>query len=244
MNDLTKIMMDLGLNKNEATIYMTSLQSGPSTAMSLSKTTQIKCSTVYVALERLLKLGLIYIDFIGKKRLFIASDPKLLRNILESKAQRLEQSIPQLTTLFNQLSKSESLIKHYQGLDAIKTIYNNILHELNTDDFYYVISDQEKWHKLAPEFFDNFIIKRAKQKFDLKLILQDTAIARKTIEKQGEQRNIKLLPPNYELNVNMIVLPNKVIMIQTKEPLIALVIDNEHIVEMNKILFEVIWNSQ
>jgi hypothetical protein len=61
------------------------------------------------------------------------------------------------------------------------------------------------------------------------------------------QRNynetIKLLPEHYELPSNMVILPHKVIVVQTVGPLMAMVIEHKSVVQMNKAMFEMIWQA-
>jgi hypothetical protein len=78
----------------------------------------------------------------------------------------------------------------------------------------------------------------------IRLILQDSPSARsnKPIQSRYNEQ-IKILPRKYELASNMVIVPHKVIMVQTVEPIMALVIENKSVVQMNKALFEMLWES-
>src|SRR5205085_7061824 len=121
-------------------------------------------------------------------------------------------------------------------------IYDNILDTLKSGDEYFVISDQKKWHSLAPEYFEEFIQQRAKHDLVIKLILQDNEHSRmyKKNEKKYREK-IKILPKNIDLNINMVICSQKVLIIQTVEPLLAILIENQNVAAMNKVLFNTIW---
>jgi hypothetical protein len=42
----------------------------------------------------------------------------------------------------------------------------------------------------------------------------------------------------------MVIVPHKIIIVQTTAPLLAMTIENQNVVQMNKLLFDVIWSSQ
>ena len=78
----------------------------------------------------------------------------------------------------------------------------------------------------------------------IRLLLQDSPSARRNKPLEGAfNEQIKILPKQYELATNMIIVPHKVIIVQTVQPVMALVIENKSVVQMNKVLFEMIWQS-
>jgi hypothetical protein len=146
--------------------------------------------------------------------------------------------------LYFKLESDEGFIRHYKGLSGIKRVYDQLLKELKPKDFYLVISDQQKWISRDPKYFERFKQERAKMDLSIRLILQDSPSARsnKPIQSRYNEQ-IKILPRKYELASNMVIVPHKVIMVQTVEPIMALVIENKSVVQMNKALFEMLWES-
>ena len=79
---------------------------------------------------------------------------------------------------------------------------------------------------------------------DFKLILQDTKHARSyRIGERLAREQLKLLSKENQVNTSIIILPMKVIIVQLIEPVIAMVIENPHVVQSNKLMFELMWNS-
>jgi sugar-specific transcriptional regulator TrmB len=239
-----KILSEIGLSDNEATIYLAALKSGPTTALYLSKASGIKRTTVYAALESLRERGLVHTQTKGFKRLFAPENPEKLESVLENRKRLLRGVLPELSALYFKLESDEGFIRHYKGLSGIKRVYDQLLKELKPKDFYLVISDQQKWISRDPKYFERFKQERAKMDLSIRLILQDSPSARsnKPIQSRYNEQ-IKILPRKYELASNMVIVPHKVIMVQTVEPIMALVIENKSVVQMNKALFEMLWES-
>src|SRR3972149_7627374 len=96
-------LQELGLTKNEDTIYTKLLRLGPSTAGEITEGTGIHRRNVYDSLERLIQKGLV--GFFSKKgrKYFQASDPRRFLDIIKeeneiqaSKENLVNQILPQL----------------------------------------------------------------------------------------------------------------------------------------------------
>ncbi len=235
-------LLELGLNDKEALLYLSALKIGPATAQQLALDSELKRSTAYPYIDALVEKGLFHIEINGARKLFIAESPDKLSILLERKKQILTSIMPLLVQDYMYSSPSINTIKMYYGLAGIKLIYDDILTGLNEGDDYFVISDQQKWHALDPIYFENFILNRAKLNLHIKLLLQDNPHAKAYQHKQDQyHEQIKLIPQHIDLNINMIILPSKVIIVQMVEPLLAILIENKNVAAMNKTLFNVIW---
>lgn len=232
-------LIELGLSEKEAQVYLAALKRGGATAQLLSLESGIKRATVYGCIESLIAKGLLHTEIKGVRKLFIPETPAKLAALLEQKKQVLANIMPQLTQQYLHAAPNINTIKIYHGLTGIKSIYDHILDELQPNDEYLVISDHQKWLQLDSAYFDNFTKKRDKIGLILRLILKDTRLAKDYKKKVKEK--IKILPGHIDLNVNMVILPSKVIILQTIEPLLAIVIENQSIAAMNKALFNIIW---
>src|SRR3989344_3414553 len=235
-------LLELGLNHKEALLYLSALKMGPATAQQLALESELKRATVYPYINSLIEKGLLHIEINGTRKLFIPEPPDKLATLLDRKRHILMNIMPLLVQDYVHYSPSMNAIKMYYGLSGIKLIYDDILEELKDGDDYLVISDQQKWHALDPRYFENFIIRRSKLNLVIKLLLQDTSHARVYKDKEDQYReNIKLIPNNINLNINMVILPNKVVITQIVEPMLAILIENPNVAAMHKILFNIMW---
>jgi len=241
---LVNILNEIGLTQNEAEVYLTSLSLGPTTILKISKSSQIRRTTVYSVIETLKNKGLVHIKPDGFKQLYVAEHPDRLDNIIESKKRSLEKLLPQFTALYN-LKGGESTVKYYEGLGAIKNIYETILDPLKPGDDYLVIGDSEKlFMKTDPKYFDNFLEKRIKSRVKARLLVTNTEKAQH-MKKYAKNMNheVKILPEGSKMSVDVMIVPQKVTIFNLDEPISAISIENKAMIEMHRELFEIIWQS-
>ncbi len=241
--DIKNTLIDFGLSEYESMVYLASLSLGPSTVGEIAKKSGVKRTTVYPVIESLKQKGIMSVKIIGLKSLFQAENPDKLEIIIEQKAKKLKNMIPELTALQN-LTGNESIIKYYEGVAGVKTVYDSILDGLKPGDEYLIVSDMERFLKMDREYFENFIRRRVKYNLVVKTIIQDTPDARhyKTIEKNTNQE-IKIFDKSVDLTANLVILPNKVVITQIVDPIISILIENKSIVELHRQQFYIIWNS-
>ena len=240
---LLEILRGLGLTDNEAEVYLTSLSLGPTTILKISKASEIRRTTVYSIVESLKKKGLIHVEPAGLKQLYVAESPDRLDNIVEEKKRSLEQLLPQFKALYN-LKGKESVIQYYEGLASIKNIYETILKPLKPGDDYLVMSDLQKFFDMDRKYFENYAAKRIKTSIKARLISTDSKQAR-YMQQYARNMNheIKILPETYKLSIDMMIVPGRVTIFNLEEPISAISIENQSIVDMQKNMFNLIWSS-
>ncbi len=240
---ITTLLLDLGLSENESKTYLSALSLGPTTALTIARTAGIRRTTVYSTIETLKTKGLIHIEPRGMKNVFVAEHPEKLESMLEMKRNSLHKVLPELSALYN-LKGTESTIKYYEGLPAIKTIYDTILDPLTLDDYYYVIGDLQKFFDMDRPYFEAFIQKRIQTGILAKIIAtesEQTDYMKKFSKNMSHE--VRILPKGSKLSVDVMINPYKVSIFNLREPLSAISIENKDTIEMQKELFEIIWNS-
>lgn len=236
-------LVDLGLTQNEAKVYLSALTLGPTTALKISRAMQIKRSTVYLAIESLQVKGLMAVDIKGLKKLYSAEDPEKLKVMINLKRENLQNLLPEYSRLYN-LKGSESSIKYYSGLEAIKNIYDQLLKDIKVHDDYLVISNPDEWYNLDPEYFQAFRERRAKLNINVRLLMQDSQFGRQLHKLDRNYHEIsKILPSRTKLTTSLMIVPAKVVIHQLTPPVGAVVIESPSTVQMHRELFNVIWDS-
>lgn len=241
---LTDVLHGIGLSENESQVYLTSLSLGPTTILKIAKSSQIRRTTVYSVVETLKTKGLMHIKPAGLKQLYVAEHPDRLENIINDKKRSLEKLLPEFTALYN-LKGGESTVKYYEGLNAIKNIYETILDPLKPGDDYLVIGDVEKFFlDNDKKYFEDFLEKRIKSRVKARLLVTNSEKARymKQYEK-NMNHEVKILPESSKLSVDTMIVPGKVTIFNMEEPISAISLENKAMVEMHKELFEIIWRS-
>jgi sugar-specific transcriptional regulator TrmB len=242
-NKLYKNLIDLGLNKNEAEVYLAMLSLGETSILGISRACSVKRTTVYSVIESLKKMGLIRSHQKGFKQRYVAEDPQQLYKIFDKKRQELKNNLSEFSALYNG-EGGGGIIKQYDGVEAVKNIFDDILDDFGPGDEYLVISDSTKFLEQDEKYFKKFISRRSKKIINSRMLLQDSEIARKYKREEDFYRmQIRLLPGDVTLTTNLTITPKKIIIHQLVPPAMAIVIENKNVVKMNREMFELIWSS-
>src|SRR3989344_1258284 len=120
-------LQKFGLNEHEAKVYLAGLSLGPSSAKDLAEITNVKRSTVYLALENLIKHGLVSEGF-NKKKIFIAEKPQKLERLTKRMRRKavdaellLENILPGLIKLPRQYAEEPQIV-FSSGFSGIKNV--------------------------------------------------------------------------------------------------------------------------
>ncbi|MFH0854565.1 MAG: helix-turn-helix domain-containing protein [bacterium] len=246
-NQLLNFLKDIGMTDNEAIVYLTLLSLGPSTILKLSKASEIKRTTVYAIVDSLTQKGLIKIEVKGFKKLFIAEKPEKLKIILELQRKKMEKLLPEFQAIEN-LKGGESFLKYYEGLEAIKGVYEEILKEMNPKEEYLSVGNPILWFSIDNDYFQNFRERRAKLSrklnFRIRHLLKESprALELKKCEANYNEK-IKILPEGINFSSNLIILQKKIIIHQLISPMLAIVIENRSVVQLQRELFNIIWEA-
>lgn len=237
-------LTDFGLHENEAAVYLASLSLGPTTILKLANQSGVNRTTVYEVVEALERKGLMKKEIKGLKILFSAEHPTKLENTLEAKRATLSRLLPELESKFH-LKGSGSTIKYYEGLASIKNLYDDLAKELRSTDFYYVISNTAEWEALDDNYFKKTHVEIfSHKKVDRRVLFVDSPEAR---ERKKNERNfnelVKILPADANIHVDLCITPYKLVIFQLHNPLVALVIENETMINTQKAVFEILWDK-
>ncbi len=247
MNDkkLIEALLGIGLSENEARVYLGSLSLGPATVLKIASTAEVKRTTVYPVIDSLKHKGLMRTVPRGLKRLFVAEDPGKLDVLALNMREKLKNTLPAFQALYN-LGGNEGSIKYFEGLEGIKSIYRELLKEMQPGDYYCVISEEKEWLRADQQFFEEFRKERGRISqslgISIRLLLQDSPEAKK-VKKYEKNYNekVKTLPVATNLTTNLIVTPRKTIIHQLIPPISAIVIESKSIIQMHKEMFEIAW---
>lgn len=237
-------LKELGLEEKEASVYLASLVLGPTTILKLSKQSEVNRTTTYEIIASLERKGLMKKDIHGLKTLFAPEPPERLEGTLEMKRSLLARTLPELEGKYH-LKSTGSAIKYYEGLTAIKNLYDDILKDFKPNDFYYVISNTEEWEKLDENYFiKNHIEKLFDLRLNRKVLFVDSPLAQKRKETERNfNEKVKLLPKEANIHVDMVITPYKLVTFQLHEPYVALVVENKTMINTQKEVFELLWNK-
>ena len=124
-----KILEKLGLSQEESEIYIYLLQNPQKTLSDISKYTNIHRPKLYKILPSMEESGLVGTIVNGKRKLFVAENPKILNNYFESIKDDYLSFVPQIEKMY-QKSFEKPVLKHLSGKTGIRNIYMDIAYSL------------------------------------------------------------------------------------------------------------------
>ena len=240
---LLGFLRNMGLSENEAAVYLAALSCGRATAADLARVAGVKRPTIYPVADTLSKRGLLTIGFKGTKRFFVAENPRVLRATIDEQHRMIGEVLPAFDSLYTARGNRAD-VEYYEGLRSVKNLYDLALTELRRGDEYLAVSNAAQWQDLDESWFRKFMERRAKLPVRIRLLLQDSAVARtyKDYEKNyGSQ--IKILPPGVSFSASIAITPRRVFIHQLQEPVAAVSMISPSMVRIHAEMFEFMWNS-
>ena len=241
MENLEKILREIGFNSYEAKIYLTLLKHGQCIISDISKYSGIKRATIYQYINKLTSQDFIRKTVRGKRIIYYPEDPKKLVSVVEKRQKKIKQVFPGLEKLYLN-SSSKPIIRFYEGKEGVRSVYREMTKTrkilwsiFSADRYFNVFSEKD-----GVEFTKN-IYQSGGQLRDL---VQNTALGREYVkEKWGGETSIsKLLSKDFNFSVDLLVTGDNVAMISF-DNLIAVVIENRAIAELQLNFLKFIWKS-
>jgi sugar-specific transcriptional regulator TrmB len=246
-NQFVESLTSIGLNENEARLYLAGLELGPTTILKLSKSASVKRTTAYSIIESLIAKGIFYIQMDGWKKYFVASDPDNLEQIAYRNYKNTAKFIPNLISKYTK-EKKQSVLNYYAGKDSIEKLYDSILESLEKDSDYFVIGNQEMWINSLGEYSEKFVRQRYLLCRDLNIKVKALMIKSKySLYQQERQKSlgmeIKLLPDDSFLTTNCIFTSKITVFHQLVGDELVFETNNEHINQTQRQMFDLLWLS-
>lgn len=241
-SDLLISLQGIGLSKNEALVYLASLELGPSTVWDISKKSGIKRPTCYVLLEELAFKGHATSVNDGKRTIYSVSSPKQLLRAVERRQDRFINSINQLEGIASK-SPQKPTVRLFEGVAGVTESYNLSLEQPRGGEI--LIYGTAQIRITYSNFINEYLEKRVEKGIWARAILPDNELNRAVLlQDKAEMRQCRFLPhdkfdPNTEINLYGDVI--QYIAHSEKEPF-ATMIESPSLAKLEKQRFELLWD--
>jgi sugar-specific transcriptional regulator TrmB len=219
-----------GLTENESKVYLALLDLGPSLAGQISRKTGLHRRTVYDTTEMLIKKGLIGYILKNNRRLFQASNPERILEIIKEKENILEPVILNLKQKYTKTKEKEET-NFYKGKEGLKTVFED---QLNYREIS-ILGASPKAYETLMFYFKWYDKSRKEKKIKARIISQSRKLKRIPLAE------IKYLPEKYSNPVSVNIYGEKTAIILWAEKPIAIVIKDKEITNGYKNYFELMW---
>ncbi len=239
---IEETLKKIGMTENEAKLYVVLLKEGASASGKIIKKTGFQSSVVYHLLNTLIEKGFVSFVTQNKKKLFSATDPKLLEDFIKLKEQEIINLKKNFKLALNEMynlknsNKEEQKITIYTGVKGIQTIFNDLL---DNSKEYWNYSTRDTFGKVMPKYREYFRQMRINKKIKQKMIIADDK--RKPNRPYQEKRYV---PKEFSSPIGIQGYNDKVIIfIWDSEPPIALMLEGKKVSKVFKDIFETMWKS-
>jgi len=225
-------LKEAGLTENESKVYLALIDLGPSMAGQIARKTGMHRRTVYDTIEMLIEKGLIGYIQKNNRKLFQASNPDRLLEIIKEKQNILSPFVDSLQEKYHSTKEKEET-NFYKGKEGLKTIFED---QLNSKEIL-ILGASPKAYEILQFYFKWYDKTRKQKKIKARIIASDNKIQKSNIP----LADIRYLPQKYENPVSMNIYGDKTaIILWVNEPM-AILIKNKEIANAYKTYFELMW---
>jgi sugar-specific transcriptional regulator TrmB len=231
--NLNDVLMEIGLNQGESTIYLVLLRNGTLSVNDIKNKVQIHRPNIYDYLEKLMNKGLVNHVTINNIKHFTAVNPEKLVEFIEEKKALIKDQLTEFKKIQN-TPQEEIKVEVYKGKEGIKTFLNDIIKV--GKDYVSLGVDETIWEEKFSTIIKQHFRKEKEINISSRIL---TTNQTKQIYKQG---NYKYIDQKYFSNNSTSIYGNKVCSI-IWEPLTVIIITNNKYAEGQKKHFELLWNT-
>ncbi|MDP3027141.1 MAG: helix-turn-helix domain-containing protein [Nanoarchaeota archaeon] len=233
------ILKQIGFTDYEAEIYLALLVNGQLSAYELAEKAGLYRQVTYDSLKRLEEKGFVSSVINGKTKIFKATDPKIILELLNEKVESFNQIMPQLLGLTN-ASKQPLSVETYKGKNILRIALRDIINHLRETKHKEVLCTAvdeylplEKFELVVKQYERDLVHYKIKERV---IIKEGTKGIFKKGTSQYKKIPIKFFNENpiqiYGANVQIIVLGN---------PDYLIIIRNKNVAEAYRKQFELLW---
>lgn len=257
MEKLIDYLKQLELSELEAKLYLTLLQTGPTSVRELAAIVDVKRTTTYLYIDQLVEKGLVLKLVRGSKKLIAANEPSSLKTLVDKKiasAKVVERNFSEIVNLLttHEQSPNENIkteIRYYKGITGIAKVYEEALKSSDLR-LYVNLEELDKLfmpNKLGIDYnmFDRAMSKNPNLRIYEILTHKEKVIEQFSLENtaKNHQYLYKFMPTNFDLtSPGILIYNNHVATITSKGGLQAVVLSDEEYYMNSRKLFEFIWS--
>jgi HTH-type transcriptional regulator, sugar sensing transcriptional regulator len=243
-----EILKEAGLSKEQTTIYTCLLENGPMQARKIVSKTGIKRGLVYKALSQLININLVEkVDKQGSVTVFHPKHPNKIMEMVEERKRALQTVSESMRSVVGQMTSDFNLISGKPNVQFFEGMEGSI--KAGTDSLYskteileYI--DNQKVLERIPEFNEQYVKERKKDKIKKRMLVVDTSQNReRAIKIRAEETEIRFIDSS-PFSTVMQIYDNKISYVTlNKEKMIGVIIECPEIYGMHKTIFESQWEK-
>jgi sugar-specific transcriptional regulator TrmB len=234
----------LHLSDKESTLYLALLELGEASMEEIVGKSRLKRATAYIVMDELKQRGLVSSTRSGKRKHYVAEDPRTLGRILDAERATYESIIPELLSIANKLAKKPR-IRFFEGEAGIKSVYQDTLGYPNQEILMW--GSLKAMEKFDPTFLlDYYLEERLRQHIRMRAIGPDVPLVREIQSRDGKElRETRLIAKHetFPFSVEINLYGKRNIGIMSFAEQFGLIIESKEIFDTLKSFFEFQWTT-
>jgi sugar-specific transcriptional regulator TrmB len=254
---IQQLFDSLGISHNEALVYTALAEVGKASPASLAKTTRIPRSSVYTALDALLKRGLVAVEKSQDTSLYLINRPEALIRMVESEREEFaklskekelaaQELIPLLTPYFQNRNYNIPKLQFFEGTANVRSMLYEYTPEWQASvakyDYtwwgyqdHYFVQEYSGW---LAEYWESM---HAEEKIQL---LSNRSDIERKLKNKVRGRTIKAAPKRCEFSSTIWILGDYVVTIMTRQqPHYAVMLKDSVFAANQRMLFRMLWDE-
>lgn len=238
---LENILNNLGLSKNEAKIYLASLEMGISPAQDIARKAEIIRTTGYSVLEQLVQKKIVHKTKEKNRTRYIAEDPKNLVQKFEEYQKELEKKLPDLQAIYNK-QEIKPKIRFYEGEEGIRFVLDATLDLPKGTETLSYQTDAELPSEFLQKYVFDYVKRRISKGITQRTITNDSAFLTNMQKRdKPELRNTTMIDSKiYPFTDQVIIFDDQVAIVSYTDK-IGLIIESRAVAQTQKAIFELAW---
>ena len=240
--DIFSVLTKLGLTRKEVAVYIATLELGIAPVSQIATKAKLKRPSVHEIVKQLCNKGLLE-RFIKKSiRHFSAISPRMLHEKLSQNMTNFERMLPQLIAVDNG-PKNKPQVTFYEGKEELEKLYLDVLECKEKIILNYFLPDKNIAYFTKDWLNKNHISVRKKRGIQLRVIMPESKWTAYYMARKDELRDIRIIKDKKLTIGNETYIYDDKISIFSFEGEFALLIQDKNVVDSQRTMFELAWNS-
>ncbi|MBI2054639.1 MAG: hypothetical protein HYT39_00875 [Candidatus Sungbacteria bacterium] len=243
MKSLVLVLENAGFSEMEAKTYLATLELGEGSVNQIAAKARLKRTSVYYAVDELVRRGALIETKYGKKTYFVVEKPERLLETAQRKTAELERALPALKAA-GENRNPDPQIYYFYGPIGFKQLWEKVLSPETKE--YRIITAAEHFDEYVREKYilRHIISLKKKRGIFSYQIISDSPLARSIVAKDpNENRRSKILSSRYKLPYSEIITENGVALISPRRENILMMIESPSLAKTRRAVFEALWSS-
>ena len=239
-------LIKIGLNANEAKVYIILLMKGSSSAGELIKESGFHRNIIYDNIEKLIDKGLVSYVLEGKKKIFRARPADSIVEMIEREQKALDEKKHAASLVVEEISKMPLEQKNaqeatvFRGVNGIKALMKDTLEGIK--EYYVFGAPQSSIDIMTPSFWEIYNAKRERNGISIKMIFNEE-LREWSKNIKSNVTKIKFLPKKFDSLTETLIYGDKVAIIVWSEKPLATQIHDKQIASSYKKYFDILWKE-